>query len=564
MEPTAHTRRLMWRDLGWLTLLLASLFTFLLGHRPLANPDEGRYVEIPREMLEGGDFITPHLNGLPYFEKPPLFYWVESFLVAQFGVDNPFFLRLSTALFALLGCLSLYLFASHVLGRKVGLWSAVILATNILYFLLARLLILDLVFTVFMTMALLSFWQVAHAKHSAVRWWAIAYGASLAGGVLTKGLIGVVLPGTIILAWIAWTRRFSLASRAFHPLSLLTFALFAFPWHIAVSLRNPEFPYFYFIQEHFLRYTTKLHHRHQPFWFFAPVLLLGFFPWVSFLPRSLKSLWDHQKALPPHLFSFLVLWAGVVFCFFSFSSSKLIPYILPLFPPLALLVGVSIVREPHETLKHFWVYGSLTFLLSLGVLLYIPLDMYFLQAQYDVLFLLPAVLLAVAFLWCGIGGGLFYRRSAPQKALFAIALSTFCFLLTAAYLDRWLQPRPSSYAFAQILKPMITPQTPVIVCGFYPQDLPIYLKRTIQVFGYPSELDFGASIRPQQDRILTQPTFETIWKSPAPAYVILPYRGRDPMEWHTYMQNLFPHLSFSILNIHPPYLLCSNQSGKAL
>ncbi|HSQ78832.1 MAG TPA: phospholipid carrier-dependent glycosyltransferase, partial [Nitrospirota bacterium] len=316
-------------------------FAFMLGNRALSVPDEGRYVEIPREMVSTGDYITPRLNGVKYFEKPVLFYWLESLSIRLFGLHE-FTLRLWPALCALFGCLAVYVAGRRLYGRRSGLIASVVLATNLLYYGLGRAIVLDMPVTALLTGALFSFLigmhEVPGLRRRLFLWSFYAFSAL---AVLTKGLIGVFIPGMVIVAWIMVLGEWRVLKTMYLPTGLALFLLIAAPWHVMVMRANPEFFHFYFIQEHFLRYLTTMHSRYQPPWFFIPVILLGLFPWSVFLVQAIRhnlpSTWrerhEHRDAL------FLILWAGLVFLFFSASDSKLVPYILPVFPPLALLIG---------------------------------------------------------------------------------------------------------------------------------------------------------------------------------------------------------------------------------
>ena len=272
--------------------LLFALFLFLLSHRPLATPDEGRYVEIPREMLETGEYITPHLNGLPYFEKPPLTYWITAASLYVFG-ENTFAARIPLAIFAFFGCFALYIFMRTKAPVFYSLTPSFVLATSTLYFGMARILTLDLFVSIWITLAMLSFYQSTQKPHKPLL--SVFYGLSMAGAVMTKGFIGVVLPGFTILCWIAYQQNGQLLKKAFHPYALLAFFVFATPWHVLVAMHNPSFAWFYFVHEHFLRYTTVIHGRFQPFWFFIPVVILGSFPWIVFGMRLEKKKGKHIK-----------------------------------------------------------------------------------------------------------------------------------------------------------------------------------------------------------------------------------------------------------------------------
>ncbi len=331
--------RAFWMDLFWLTLLFAPIYFLFLGNRPFATPDEARYVEIPREMLATGDWITPRLNGVKYFEKPPLLYWIEAAFQYAFGLKE-WVMRLPIVLFGLTGILSTYAFGQRVFNRQVALYSAFILGSSCIYFVMSRLIILDMAVSLFVTLSLFCFYIAQQETTGEKRriFYAL-FTVFCALGVLTKGIMALAVPGVVIILWATYSRRWRAIFPAYLPSNLILFLAIAAPWHILASLKTPEFAYKYFIVEHVLRYATKIHLRHQPVWFFIPIIIGGFIPWSAlFIPAFAKAFRERYM----HVNAFLLIWAAFVFVFFSISQSKLIPYILPLFPPIALLLGNEI------------------------------------------------------------------------------------------------------------------------------------------------------------------------------------------------------------------------------
>src|SRR6478672_827560 len=334
--------------LGVLALLL---FFGGLGSYPLLEPDEGRYAEIPREMLERGDFVTPRLDGVLYFEKPPLYYWLNA--AATAALPSPEIAsRLTGACFGLAGLVLAWLLGSAMGGRRTGLLAAIVLGTAPLYVALARAAIIDMVVTFFLSATLVCFWFAQEGdgeRRSRLLWYGAFAAAALA--TLAKGLIGIVIPGAVVFLFLLFTRRWSVLRRVPWVGGPVLFLAIALPWHVLAARRNPDFLWFYFVHEHIERYATPEADRQAPFWFFAAILALGLLPWSGVLPAAarlfrlgsgrLRDRLSGRLADQPGLV-FLACWAGFVFLFFSASQSKLVPYILPAIPPLAVLIALAL------------------------------------------------------------------------------------------------------------------------------------------------------------------------------------------------------------------------------
>ena len=327
------------RDLLALTVVLGIPFLQFLGRLPLIDPDEGRYAEIPREMLEQGDLITPTLNYVKYFEKPPLLYWLNAASLKILG-QTEFAVRLPSALCGLLTLLATYIIARKLYNRRTALFSAIILGTSIGFVLQSRIILTDMLLTFCLTAALGSFIiasQREERRSSPLPWYLFYLFCALA--MLAKGLIGILFPVGIIFLYLLLTGNRRIISHMRLTTGLMLFLTVTVPWFVAVSLRNPEFARFFFIHEHFERYTSTAHGRYQPAWFFLPVLLGAMLPWSFFIPGALIRAWRNRHQEGGQTGLYLLIWIAVIFLFFSKSGSKLIPYILPIFPPLAILVA---------------------------------------------------------------------------------------------------------------------------------------------------------------------------------------------------------------------------------
>ncbi|SPD73933.1 Dolichyl-phosphate-mannose-protein mannosyltransferase [uncultured Desulfobacterium sp.] len=347
-------------------LLLAVLMYFgFLGEYPLADPDEGRYAEIAREMLESGDFVTPHLNYVKYLEKPPLFYWLVAASIALLG-EKELAVRAVPAVAGLLSVLLVISLGRRVLGRRIGLTAGWIYLTSLEPFVLARLPIIDMVFSLCLTATWGAWWlgYTTEAATTARRWYTLAW-ACLGLATMAKGLAAIVLTVVILLLFLSALRNLDAMGRMAWWPGPVIFAVIVAPWHFLVVQRNPEFWHFYIVVQHFARLSGEEHLK--PFWFFPATLPLGMMFWGAFLfpvmVHAIRSGLDILKspltvsartrenrqnpALSDQLADkrqsqailFLVIWVIAVVGLFSLSKCKLLPYILPSYPALAILTA---------------------------------------------------------------------------------------------------------------------------------------------------------------------------------------------------------------------------------
>lgn len=355
------------KDVLLIMFLAAVLFGSFLGNRTLSVPDEARYAEIPREMISTHNYSVPRINGVKYLEKPPLFYWIQICSIKLFGFNN-WALRLSTATMAILGLIATYGFTRKFYNRKTAWLSAASLATMPLYFSMARVITLDMTVSILLSISLFSCFSAIHTQSNTHRrnlmWLAFA---SAGAAVLTKGLIGIILPCAIFGIWFLIFNQWHLLKKLFLPSSIIIFLIIATPWHILMQIKAPEFFKFYFLDQQLLRYATMISHRYQPFWFYIPVTLIGAAPWIwrFFSPSSLKLLkkinWQNRQQYQTEWFLFI--WLTVIILFFSLSHSKLIPYIIPALPPIAVLLA-----KQWQSVKMFLATAGVTTALLFTVL----------------------------------------------------------------------------------------------------------------------------------------------------------------------------------------------------
>lgn len=319
------------------------LYFFGLGRTPLLDPDEPVYGQIAREMVQTGNWLTPHLAGRPWFDKPPLFYWVEAASMALLG-PTELAARLPSALAAVLLALLVLLLGRRLYGAAAGWASAAVLATSLQTIILGRAAVTDMLFALTLMAAVGAFtrWYEAAGRSPG---WAASCGAALGLGVLCKGPVALVLLGAAALAFLAWERKLAYLLRIDTLLVLICCLVVAGPWYGAMLTLNREAFVSQFIDANNLKRFSQSEHESgsSPF-YFVPVLLGFMFPWCVFL---LPAILAGRRVWAGRL---LLCWTGVVFLFFSASSTKLVTYIYPLYPAAALLIGACLAgfRTPVE------------------------------------------------------------------------------------------------------------------------------------------------------------------------------------------------------------------------
>ena len=501
-----------------LVLALAAVIYFAgLSGYPLLDPDEGRYAEIPREMLESGDFITPRLNYVKYFEKPPLFYWSVAGSMALFG-QKEWAVRIVPALAGFLTVLLIMALGKRFFGMRTGVMAGWVYTTSMVPLILARLPIIDGLFSLLLTATWGAWWSgyVAPAGHIKRLWFCAAW-AFMGLACMTKGIAAIALTGLIILAFIILRRDFrALRAMAWIP-GLLIFAIIVLPWHLAVNSRNPEFAHYYFVVQHFGRLMSEEHSR--PFWYFLVIFPAGMLFWTALffpsmvnalkravnaikLPLNLRREKDERggsgettngdrKAGESEGVLFLVIWVLAVVGLFSLSRGKLVPYILPGYPAMALLIASYIINGGIAKSSARWCSGLTAALL----LIPIPIAYYYAQNQ-D---MLPAgslvwpvrsaqVALLLGSLMLGIAA--FKRKLIPAATGLALVL-----LLPAMVM---IVPTVAKYrkvgGFIKAMPGTLPEQIKVAEWRNYDQGLNFYTHRRTILVDNTGELEFGSTI----------------------------------------------------------------------
>lgn len=497
--------------LPWLLicLLVASIWFTGLGFRPLLSPDEGRYAEIAREMAQSNDFVTPRLNGLKYFEKPPLHYWLTAASFKIFGVGE-FSARLVPALYGLGIGIIIYICLARLHGRASA-QRGFLLATGSCWIIaMGHFIALDIGLAFWLTLCLCGLLgcierSAATSTHPAtMRWPDYWVWIGVAGAFLSKGLVGGLIPVAAIGLTALLTRRWRLIGIVRWFPGFPIFLALALPWLVLIQIENPNFFEFFFIREHFQRFTTKMHQRVEPWWFFLPVLLMGGLPWLGHWAGVLTN--SKSTAQKPNHGErdgnlLLIVWSVFTLIFFSLSGSKLPSYILPIFPAMALWLARSAQGLSRRSLQ----LASLIplFAAALAMVYVYSASRSISDDPSDLDFLYIPWISAAAF--CLVIGAMLSWRHSGRGSLAAITPLALAMLLATQCLQ-WghtaLAERFSAKGLVDRIlasERSLLPSTAFYSVGTYDQTLPFYLRRTVTLVDYRDEMDMGLIAEPRKN-----------------------------------------------------------------
>lgn len=481
--------------LAWFGLLLAGL-AFQLGGYPLLDPDEGRNAEVAREMVATGDYLVPRLDGLPYLDKPVLFFAVDALSMRLLGA-NELAARLPALLFALATAGLTAAFAARLFGRESAWIAGTAAAATPLVVVFSRTVIFDSMLTFFLTLALVAFYlaiESAAERRSPLGWSLLGWGA-MGLGVLTKGPVALAVPLLVAVPYALWRggrgdrRGWRAIASPLGPALLLALVL---PWLWAMSRQVPEFLHYALVSETWKRMTTDQFARTGPLWFFVPCLLLGALPW-SFVAlgarRQLRDLRQGEDGRLDRRLVFLFLWIGLPFLLFSLSHSKRPQYILPLLPAVALLVAAAWREsDPSRPLPGAragavaWIsFGSLLLAAGLALPRLTAAAVVALPAHQTGPLARTALAAGLAALLGGIAAWLGAARR--ESALIALALPAAVLPFFLAPALRAVGDDFSSRDLAAAVAPYLAPGVQVVGVRAYPTSLPFYLGRTVLVVG---------------------------------------------------------------------------------
>ena len=507
-----------------LVLLYGLLWFGTLNYRHLIPSDEGRYAEMAREMLVTGDWITPRYNGYKYFEKPPLQIWATAAAFQAFGIGD-WQARLWTALTGFLTILCIGFTGARIYNARAGWLGALVLASSPMWVIAGHFNSLDMGLSAFLVAALCSLLFAQSSENKTLsRNWMWACWACMALATLSKGVIGIAIPAMVFVVysisawdWKIWKRLYLISGIA------LYLAITA-PWFALVARRNPEFLEFFFIHEHLQRFTQDDHSRTGPIYYFIPLLLIGFLPWIAQIPSSIAQAWRERRSYfsPSWL---LVCWFLVILGFFSISHSKLPGYIIPIFPALAMLVGNCLDRNLGliNSLSKSWQLQTLGFAM-LGFVGFFFLSAIGQQARPDEIEAYTQYThWVIAALIALIGFSLFAFVQSKRNGLTSITSFASGFFLCAIIAGTGhevLGRAVSGIDLANQVKASIPKNANIYSVRILDHTVPFYLGRTMVMVEFPDELEFGVNQEPDL-WLPSLDAFKVRWNEDQSAYALM-------------------------------------------
>ncbi|WP_198079525.1 ArnT family glycosyltransferase [Acinetobacter calcoaceticus] len=451
-------------------LIFLPIWLFVLSWiRPLSVPDEGRYGDISRSMFESGDWLIPRINSLPFMHKPPLLHWLSSIFMELFGM-HIWVLRLVPVLAATLMLVSLFLFVRKHISERVAQLTAIILGTNLLFFGSSEYINHDLLLASWITVSVLCFVDFTISARKSILFLGYFAGAA---AFLSKGLIGVLIPGMILLPWLLYTKQWKKIPSLLNPFAILLFILLVSPWLYAVQLKYPQFLHYFFIDQQFSRFSSKEFNNKQPWYFYMLILFVSCLPWI-FASRfqSVKTVFQNYKQST--LLALLIWWFISVTAFFSIPPSKLAGYILPAVPPLAIFLALvinQVIESDYKTKLQVWGLPIFIMLVGIGITAtphFIRAHQPFFQNQALFIYTIGALLivLPLALVW------LYKNQKLNYLNYFFISLIVLCSSVPFAVRILDTKNNVGQASFAEYM----TPSTKIVFYNYYFYDVPFLLQ----------------------------------------------------------------------------------------
>lgn len=578
--------------LPFLLLFVSSVYLYTATSRALLDDGDALYAAVALQMLERGDYVTPVVNGVRFLDKPPMMYWLMALSYAALG-PSEFAARLPTVLAVAGTACLLFLLAAGSAGRTSGLFAGIASAMCVGTFLFTRMVFPDMLLVFFLTLAMYAFWRWYRNPAGPVVP-ALAFYTALAGGVLTKGLVGILFPAATIVIFLWWSREVSLLKHFHLGKGILLFLVLSLPWHVSAAIRTPDFLWYFLVNEQILRFLgrrTPADYESISLPLFWLLSLVWLFPWSAFLPgvRSMVRDFGASEGGVRPLIRLSLCWAAVVLGFFTVSS-RIEHYSLPLIPPLSLLVGMMLspARSTNELVgvgRNLWIDRGFAALAWLGALAGgAPALAYLLsrgsniageslatrhahayQFYFAPLFDLPPQMLeglrtpflgACATLALGfLAAWRANRNGRRSQAVAVLACVMAAFNLFAFQSLGICEDAISSRQFGRELNRLYRPGDTAITFGDYEaaNSLNFYAPMPLEVVeGTAAVLSWGLRYPDAPRRVLSRTEFESRWKGPTRIFLLVP---------DTRLPGLHLNRSYEVMRSGGRTLICSQPLG---
>jgi 4-amino-4-deoxy-L-arabinose transferase len=508
-------------------LLWLIIYILPLGVRPIVIPDESRYAEIAREMKSSGDWTVPHLNGLRYFEKPVMGYWLNTVSMMLFG-ENAFAVRFASAVSAGISALIIFILVRRFSGRysKSGAFSiswepllaAVIFLTCLEVYAVAVFSVLDSMLSMFITGAMASFF-FAYMENSPLKksGFLLLFGICCGLAFLTKGFLAFAVPVISIVPFMIWERKEKcLLKLVWIP--IIAILIISLPWSLMIHIRENDFWHSFFWNEHIRRFMAENAQHSAPIWFFIPVIAGGSLPWMPLFPAAVSGL--RKSAIKSPLLRFALCWLLFPFLFFSIAKGKLLTYILPCFPPVAILAASGLLTYLENGEKKALTNGLLFIAgLTITVVFALVINRF---AEFEGF---KAYGAGESWKWivstAGLGIWIFFiakavKQTSPEKKLVLFCAAPLIFMFSAHFIfPDLIRMRKSPGDFLLRHVPHISPDTAIISCDddLVPAICWFYKRNDIIILNTPGELGYGLKYDDAGQRLFNTEDFSAFIKN---------------------------------------------------
>jgi len=508
-------------------LFFIMLYLLPLGLRDLWSPDELRYAEIAREMVDSGNWVVPTFNDLRYFEKPVMGHWMNAISQVLFG-ENNFSVRAASAFSTLGAAFCLFLLVGRFANRKqawitVSVFLSLFLVSN-----LGTYSVLDGMLNLWLTAAFTAFFYAADSPTTSLRWryYGLA-GLFCACALLTKGFLALALPVIVVVPFMIWQRQL-LDILRWGWWVMLVALIVTLPWALAIHVAEPDYWHYFFWVEHIQRFTAEDAQHSSPAWYYLPYLLLGTLPWLFLAPSAIKHLKGHWQS---PLLRYALLWALLPFIFFSAANGKLVTYILPCMAPLSIILAQGIISAFENRAKGLKIGSAINgiffSLISVAVIVLFYMGRLPLETEE---FYRPWLLVVVCGSWAVLAYISIKAKSLEGKITSYMLMPLSLFLLAWAIIPNISIDSKMPGRFMEQIRPLVTDDA--VLVADYPSTMSgfnwYFKRRDVYLTGHTGEVTYGLGFEDAKHKYVDPSMLnEFIQKQKIDVPVLLLFREMD-------------------------------------